>query len=88
MTLFLKKMPKKKMWASFQRIIEFFIQRFFTNLSKIWVWDPGPGVKKALDPGSRIRSTAKKSILICLTYRTPRNFILSTLQDRENPYRK
>jgi hypothetical protein len=59
-------MLKKKIWASFQRIIELFTQKFVTKLSKIWVWDlgsektysgfripdPGPGVKKAPDPGS------------------------------------
>jgi hypothetical protein len=67
---------KKKIWASFQRIIEIFTQKFATKLSKIWVWDPGsgknlfrildpgPGVKKAPDPGSatlqeiRLRNTA------------------------------
>jgi hypothetical protein len=45
-------MLKKIIWANFQRIIEFFTQKCFTKLSKIWVWDPVPGVKKALDPGS------------------------------------
>jgi hypothetical protein len=55
------------MWANFQRIIELFTQKIVTKLSKIWVWDPGsgknlfripdPGVKKAPDPGSRIRNT-------------------------------
>ncbi len=55
-------MPKKNIWASFQRIIELFTQKFVTKLSKIWawdpgseIWDPGLGVKKALDPGFRIR---------------------------------
>jgi hypothetical protein len=57
---------KKTIWVSFQRIIELFTQKFVTKLSKIWVWDPrsgiskkpipdqdpGPGVKKAPDPGS------------------------------------
>jgi hypothetical protein len=63
---------KKKIWASFQRIIELFTQKIVNKLSKIWIWDPGseirnpgsgknlfripdPGVKKAPDPGSRIR---------------------------------
>jgi hypothetical protein len=32
---------KKKIGASFQKIIELFTQKFVTNLSKIWVWDPG-----------------------------------------------
>ncbi len=57
-------MLKKKIWASFQRIIELFTQKFVAKLSKMWVWDqgsgknlfwipdPGPGVKKASDPGS------------------------------------
>jgi hypothetical protein len=55
-------MRKKKIWASFQRIIELFAPKIVTKLSKVWVWDPGsgknlsripdPGVKKAPDPGS------------------------------------
>jgi hypothetical protein len=58
-------MLKKKMWANFQRIVEVFTQKMFNMLSNIWVWDPrsgknlfripDPGVKKAPDPGSRIR---------------------------------
>jgi hypothetical protein len=58
-------MLKKKIWAKFQRIIGLFTKNIVTKLSKIWVWDPGsgknlsripePGVKKAPDPGSRIR---------------------------------
>ncbi len=63
-------MLKKTIWANFQRIKELFTQKIDTKLSKIWVWDPGseildpektpfripdPGVKKAPDPGSRIR---------------------------------
>ncbi len=32
---------KKKIWANFKRIIEFFTQKIVTKLSKIWVWDPG-----------------------------------------------
>ena len=53
---------KKRIWASFQRIMELFTQKIVTKLSKIWVWDPrsgirnkpisDPGVKKAPDPGS------------------------------------
>ncbi len=58
-------MLKKKIWANFQRIVEVCTQKIFNRLSNIWVWDPGsgknlfripdPGVKKAPDPGSRIR---------------------------------
>ncbi len=42
-------MLKKKIWANFQRIIELFIQKSVTKLSKIWVWDPGSEIR---DPGS------------------------------------
>jgi hypothetical protein len=59
---FIFEMLKKKLWDSFQRIIEFFIQKFITKLSKIWVWylvseirDPGvQGSKRHRipDPGS------------------------------------
>jgi hypothetical protein len=58
---FIFEMPKKKIWASFQRIILLLPKRLSLS-SKIWVWDPGsgknlsripdPGVKKATDPGS------------------------------------
>ncbi len=57
---------KKKLWANLQTIIELFTPKNVIKLSKIWVWDPGfritlfriSGVKKALDPGFRIRNTA------------------------------
>jgi hypothetical protein len=45
-------MLKKKVLASFQRIIELFTEKFVPKLSRIWVWDPGPGAKKAPDPGT------------------------------------
>ncbi len=38
-------MLKKKIWASFQRIIELFTQKIVTKLSKIWVWDPGSEIQ-------------------------------------------
>jgi hypothetical protein len=46
---------KKKIWANFQRIMELFTQKIVTKLSKIWVWDPGSGIRKKPipDPGSR-----------------------------------
>ncbi len=37
---FIFEMLKKKFWANFQRIIEFFILKIVTKLLKIWVWDP------------------------------------------------
>jgi hypothetical protein len=42
-------MLNKKIWAKFTRIIELFIQKIVTKLSKIWVWDPGSQIR---DPGS------------------------------------
>ncbi len=56
---------EEKNLANFKKIIELFTQKIVTKLAKIWVRDPGsgknlfripdPGVKKAPDPGSRIR---------------------------------
>jgi hypothetical protein len=43
---------KKKILTNFLRIIELFTQKIVTMLSKIWVWDPGSGIR---DPGSEIR---------------------------------
>jgi hypothetical protein len=31
----------KKIWVNFKRIIEFFLYKIVTKLSKIWAWDPG-----------------------------------------------
>jgi hypothetical protein len=42
-------MLKKQIWPNFPRIIEVFIQKIVTKPSKIWVWDPGFGIR---DPGS------------------------------------
>ncbi len=49
------KVLKKKIWANFQRIIEFFIQKIVNKLSKIRVGDPGSEIRKKPipDPGSR-----------------------------------
>jgi len=46
---------KKKIRASFQRIIEVFTQKIFTELSKLWVW-------WVWDQGSEIRDPEKKPI--------------------------
>jgi hypothetical protein len=42
-------MLKKKNWPNFPRIIEVFTQKIVTKPSKIWVWDPGFGIR---DPGT------------------------------------
>jgi hypothetical protein len=66
-------MLKKKIWANFQRIIELFTQKIVTNLSKIWVWDPGyeirdprSGIRRNLfrirDPRSQIRGSKRHRI--------------------------
>ncbi len=49
---FIFEVLKKKNWANFQRIIELLIKKIVAKLSKIWVWDPGSGIR---DPGSGIR---------------------------------
>jgi hypothetical protein len=66
---------KKKIWASFQRIIELFPLNIVSKLSKIWVWDPGsgknlfripdPGVKKAPDPGSGSATLSSTPPCLC-----------------------
>jgi hypothetical protein len=57
-------MLKKKIWASFQRIIELFAQKFFTKLSKIWVWDPGSEIRdpEKTYPGSRVQGSKRHRI--------------------------
>jgi hypothetical protein len=49
-------MPKKKIWANFQRIVKVFTQKIFNMLSNIWVWDPGSEIR---DPISGIRDPEK-----------------------------
>ena len=41
---FIFEMLKKKIWANFQRIIELFSLKIVSDLSKVWVWDPGSGM--------------------------------------------
>ncbi len=50
-------MLKEKIWASFQRIVELFTQKFVIKLSKILVWDLGSEIRKKpiSDPGSGSR---------------------------------
>ncbi len=68
---FIFEMPKKKIWANFQRIIELFTQKIVLNLSKKWVWDPGSGKKPITDPGSAtLPNTVKplfNSVYDCLS---------------------
>ncbi len=73
---FIFEMLKKKIWSNFQRIIELFTQKIVTELSIIWVWDPGsgknlfripdPGVKKAPDPGSGSEKLSAIIIIIII----------------------
>ncbi len=42
---FIFEMLRKKNLGQFQKIIEFFPQKFVTNLSKVWVWDPGSRIR-------------------------------------------
>jgi hypothetical protein len=61
---FIFEMLKKKIWANFQRIIELFTQKIVTNLSKIWVWDPGSEIRDPEKPysGSRIQGSKRHRI--------------------------
>ena len=57
-------MVKKKILASFQRIVEVFTQKIFNMLSNIWIWDPGSEIR---DPektysGSRIQGSKRHRI--------------------------
>jgi hypothetical protein len=36
---------KKKIWATFQRIIELFTKKIVKKLLKIWSWDPGSRIQ-------------------------------------------
>jgi hypothetical protein len=56
-------MLNKKVWANFSRIIELFTQKNCHKALKnmgLGSGIPYPGVKKAPDPGSRIRNTCIK----------------------------
>jgi hypothetical protein len=53
--------PKKKIWANFQRIIELFTQIIVNKLSKIWVWDPGSGKNLFRIPGADPQHCGKYS---------------------------
>ncbi len=55
-------MLKKKIWASFQRNLELFTQKFVTKLSQRWVWDPGSEIRdpeknlfRIPDPGPGVK---------------------------------
>ncbi len=52
---------KKKIWANFQRIIEFFTQKIVTKLSKIWLWGPGSEIRDLEKTyfGSRIQGSKR-----------------------------
>jgi hypothetical protein len=57
-------MLNKKIWASYQRIIELFTQNIVTKLSKIWVWDPRSRIRKKPIPDhvSRIQGSKRHRI--------------------------
>ncbi len=46
-------MLKEKNLDQFSKNYRTFYPKVVTNLSKIWVWDPGSGKKFIPDPGSR-----------------------------------
>ncbi len=62
---------KKKIWSNFQRIIELFMQKVVTKLSKIWFWDPGSGKNLFRIPDPQHCYQHKLSITVtCKKYRT------------------
>jgi hypothetical protein len=73
-------MLKEKNWASFQ-IVEFFTQKFVSKLLNVWVWDPCPGVKKALDPGS-----GSSTLILCFfpLCRKMKKILMSEMAETES----
>jgi hypothetical protein len=59
-------MLKKKIWASFLRIIELFTQKIVTKFSKIWVWDPGSILTMSVEHWRLLISTAYSVRVIAL----------------------
>jgi hypothetical protein len=55
-------MLKKKIWATFQRIIEVFTQIIATKLSKIWDWNQGSEIRKKTYSGSQIQGSKRHRI--------------------------
>ncbi len=59
---------RKKIWANFQSIIELFTPQEIVirvnKLSKIWVWDPGSGIRdpEKTHSGSRIQGSKRHQI--------------------------
>jgi hypothetical protein len=68
-------MLNKKIWASFQRIIELFTKKFGTQLKKIWGWDPGSEIR---DPEKNLFDSD----------RNPDSFTAEKIPDRFHYYRK
>ncbi len=55
-------MLKKKIWATFQRIIELFTKKIAKKLFKIWSWDPGSRGQKGTGSRIRIRNTGENDV--------------------------
>jgi hypothetical protein len=76
---------KEKNLGQFSKNYRTVYQKIVKKLFKIWSWDPGsgknpfripdPGVKKAPDPGSRIRNTANSNV----TTQLKQSFCFSSL---------
>ncbi len=71
-------MLKKKIWASFQRIIGLFTQKFVTKLSKIWVWDQGYEIRDLGKSGSPIWVQGSKRHRIRIPDPDPQHWVLGT----------
>jgi hypothetical protein len=55
---------KKKIWASFQRIIEILPKNLSLRSPKIWVWDPRSEIQdpEKTNSGSRIQGSKRHPI--------------------------
>jgi hypothetical protein len=77
---------KEKIWANFQRIIELFTQKIVTKLSKIWVWNPGSGIRKKPIPDPRSRGqkgTESATLLYSTVYDAVYHLVESELERDE-----
>jgi hypothetical protein len=74
------------MWANFQCIIELFIPKIVTKLSKIWVWDPektypGSRGQKGTGSGSATQASPKGTKTFTEVY--IRKYVIYLKRERE-----
>jgi hypothetical protein len=67
---FIFEMPKKTIWANFQRIMELFTQKMSLSSQKygFGIGDPGPRGQKALDHGSGSAKLLQHELILKIFY--------------------